>query len=69
MEMDKMFNPMCMGSSCGGPTMGMGWGMGHGMAKRKYYTKKEKADWLEAEIKDAEKELAGMKEKLADLKK
>ncbi len=69
MDMMHKMGPWGMGM---GEPMGMGMmggmGMKHGVM-RKYYTKKEKAEWLEEQIKEMEMELAGMKEKLADLKK
>lgn len=52
---------MNTGCGCGG-----GFGVKHGF-DRKFYTKKEKAEWLEERIKELEMELAGMREKLADL--
>lgn len=52
---------------CGGMGMGMAGGpMGHG--GRKFWTKKEKQEWLEAKIKETELELQGMREKLEDIK-
>ena len=69
MEMNKMGGGCGMGhmgqSCCG---MGMGWGGGMGHGGRKFYTKKEKQEWLEEKIKQAELELQGMREKLEDLK-
>lgn len=51
---------------CGGG-MSMGGGMmGHG--GRKFYTKKEKKEWLEEKIKETELELQGMREKLEEIK-
>ena len=68
MEMNKMG---CCGmgqmNPCGGG-MGMGWGGGMGHGGRKFYTKKERREWLEEKIKEAELELQGMREKLEDLK-
>jgi hypothetical protein len=62
MEMNKMEGGCGMGHMmhpcCGG--------MGHG--GRKFYTKKEKKEWLEAKIKEAELELEGMREKLEEIK-
>ena len=69
MEMNKMGG--CgmghMMGPCGGG-MGMGWGGGMGHGGRKFYTKKERQEWLEEKIKEAELELQGMREKLEDLK-
>jgi len=71
--MEKMWNPGggcgCCGGMMPGMGMGKGFGMGHDMGKRKFFTKMEKIEWMEREIKETEMELAGMKEKLADLRK
>ena len=70
MEMNKMGGcgmGHMMGPCGGGMGMGMGGGMmGHG--GRKFWTKKEKREWLEEKIKETELELQGMREKLEDLK-
>jgi hypothetical protein len=67
MEMNKTGGCCGMGhmNPCGGG-MGMGGGMGHG--GRKFYTKKEKQEWLEEKIKETELELQGMREKLEEIK-
>lgn len=57
---------ICPGCGC---MVGMGMmGPKHGV-ERKYYTKKEKTEWLGEQIREMEMELAGMREKLADLGK
>lgn len=60
--MDGMEGGM-MCPSCG---EGTGWGMGR--RGRMFYTRKEKREWLEEKIREMEMELAGMKEKLDELK-
>lgn len=70
METNKMGYGCGMGGgmhSCG-CGMGMGWGGGMGHGGRKFYTKNEKKEWLQAKIKETELELQGMREKLEDIK-
>ena len=41
---------------------------GHGFGGRRYLTKEEKLEWLEEYQSDLEKELAGVKERMQELK-
>ena len=67
--MQNLMNSMRLCGYCGSPMAGKVWDMGHGIGKRKFYTKKGKIEWLENEIKEAEMELTAMREKLADFQK